>query len=689
MFLGFTKTVITKYQMKLPNLLLALLILPMMVYSQSPMERGFRMLETGQFADAAVFFNDYLKKDSLNQTALICYARGIGLSGKTDEAKGVLKKLQARLPNNFEIDLNMAEVHMWSKDYVNALVLYDILVKRDSTSFAALLGYANAFSESKKYDEALFYVEKALKISPNNANAIVSRKFMRLGRGGVLANDGKFDEAIALYNLILAENSKDINALVNKAQVLMTAERYIEAKNIHENLVGLPSKKTDGYLGLSMVANKLKSNESAFFWAKKAVETADSSNSLKAYLGLVNAFAWKKDFKSAFLQLDKLRTAYPNNFDVISGYGRINIWSKGFTKASKYYQNLLASVPSSFDGNLGYADANHAQGLDNESFKYVRKTLEYFPNQRDALQFLEKLHIAHDPTIYTHVFFSKDNGGNVSQNYRTKISFDPHALLRVWSAYYQRSAQNLLETNSTLSGIRQMSTGASYRVSGAIKFFAEATLVSALKYNRILGEAGTELNIGKYQVLELKYYNELQSFSASLIDRNIRMDNIQANYNLSLPFRVGLYSQLINTRISDGNQRNLLFASIYYDLLQSPVFKAGINLSVFSFKKLVPEVYFSPDIFKGYELFAVSENINEPKVKKLYHISVAGGVQKISNEKFQKIYRFDIKAGWRFNNRLWAMLYFMRSNSAASSVQGFTYNETGIRGQYTIPARLL
>jgi tetratricopeptide (TPR) repeat protein len=256
--------------MKVPNSLLALLFLPMMVHSQSPMNSGFRMLETGQFADAAVFFHDYLKTDSLNQTALICYARGIGLSGKTDIAKGVLKKLQTRFPNNYEVDLNMAEAHMWSKDFVKALVLYNDLVKRDSISFDALLGYSNAFSESKKYVEALYYVEKALQVSPNNANAMVSRKFMRLGRGGVLVNEGKFDESIALYNLILEENSTDTDALVNKAQALMTAERYIEAKKIYETLVGLPSKKTDGYLGLSMVTYKLKNNDSAFFWAKKA-----------------------------------------------------------------------------------------------------------------------------------------------------------------------------------------------------------------------------------------------------------------------------------------------------------------------------------------------------------------------------------------------------------------------------------
>ncbi|MDP5140820.1 MAG: hypothetical protein NWP83_10190 [Spirosomaceae bacterium] len=103
----------------------------------------------------------------------------------------------------------------------------------------------------------------------------------------------------------------------------------------------------------------------------------------------------------------------------------------------------------------------------------------------------------------------------------------------------------------------------------------------------------------------------------------------------------------------------------------------------------MPEVYFSPDIFKGYELFAAAENMNETNAKWLYQATVAGGLQQISQESLQGIYRFDIKTGWRFNQRLWAVGYFLRSNSAASSVQGFTYNEWGFKAKFIFPARLL
>lgn len=658
--------------------------------SQSSMDQGFKMLEAGQFAQAADFFHTYLKTDSTNQTALLCYGRGVGLSGKTDEAKTVFKKLQERFPANYEIDLNMAEAFMWSKEYKTALLLYENLVERDAKNFAALLGYANAFSENKNYDEALRFVEKALEVQAGNLNALVSQKFMRLGKASLLVNDGKFDEALLLYQLILQQNPNDIDALMNKSQALMTAKRYDEAKIVYQQLVSIPEKKVDGLLGLSQVASSQKFPKIALQWANQAVMYADSTSFLKANLGKVNALGWNKDFKGAFSLLENLKQKYPSNLEVLSGFGRINIWSKGFAKGAKVYQELLEKQPSSFDGNLGYADANHAQGLDNESFKYVRKTLGYYANQRDALQFLERLHIAHDPTISTHTYFSSDNGKNQSQNYLIKATFDPTPLLRTHIAYYQRVAENVAANDATgRLQIQQYSAGAEYRINGFLKVGSRVSLLQSPKKNFLIGDITTEWKLGKFQILELNYTEEFQNFTAGLIDRNLKMKNFTANYNLSLPSKLGVYSQLIHTQISDNNTRNLLFTSFYYDIKQSPVLKAGVNFSTFSFKNQVPSVYFSPDIFKGYELFMAAENTNEPTAKWLYQATVAGGLQKISTEDFQGIYRFDIKSGVRFNNRLWAMAYFMRSNSAASSVQGFTYNEWGLKARWIIAARLL
>lgn len=136
--------------------------------------------------------------------------------------------------------------------------------------------------------------------------------------------------------------------------------------------------------------------------------------------------------------------------------------------------------------------------------------------------------------------------------------------------------------------------------------------------------------------------------------------------------------------MSDQNVRSLIFSSLYYLVSDAPILKAGVNYGGFGFKVQVPTIYFSPDKFRNYELFLASENFNNPKAKVLYQGTLAGGLQKISVEKMQSIYRFDLKVGTKIKTRGMAMVYFMRSNSAASSVQGFTYNEWGLNARWTI-----
>ncbi|MFT6477899.1 MAG: tetratricopeptide (TPR) repeat protein [Spirosomataceae bacterium] len=679
--------------MEIRKVVFSLLVstLPFFSMAQDKLQLGFKMLETGQFLDAASFFKDYLVHvDSTDKTARLCYGRGVGLSGNPEKAKFVFRELQEDFNNDFEVDLNMAEAHMWSKDYDKALILYKDLAARDSDNFAALLGLANAYSENKNYTEALKYVEKALVLQPENNNALVSRKFVRLGNASILSNDGNFDEALNLYNAVLKENSIDVDAILNKGQVLVTAKRLKEAKQVYNKVVGIPEKKITGLLGLSSVANLQSETEIALQWAKQAVMYSDSSTKLAANLGLVNALGWNKKFDKGFQLLNKLSGIYPESTEILAAYGRLSIWSKNFENGATYFNSLLRKTPNSFDGNLGYADARHAQGMDKESYEYVRKTLDYYPGQRDALQFLERLQMAHDPTFSSHVFFSRDNGGNISQNYNLKATFDPHPQVRTFVLYNYRTAENTaVENGLGKLSINQMGAGMHYQWKPFLKIGGQATVLSTATKNHVIGELVTFWNVGRFQKMEAKFNQELQTFTADLIDRNLRMDNLTLNYNLSLPSKIGLYSQLIHTKITDGNTRNLIFASLYYDFKQSPVLKAGVNTSIFSFKNQVPSVYFSPEIFKGYELFAAAENTNETTAKWLYQATVATGFQKISQESLQGIYRFDIKTGWRFNQRLWALGYFMRSNSAASSVQGFTYNEWGFKVKYIFPARLL
>jgi hypothetical protein len=253
-------------------------------------------------------------------------------------------------------------------------------------------------------------------------------------------------------------------------------------------------------------------------------------------------------------------------------------------------------------------------------------------------------------------------------------------------SFYQRTVFNVKdpEKRQNAISVNQFSVGASHRQNSFLKYGGSVSIIQSASLQRVNAELNSEWKLGKYLSVEGNYKEEVQTFNADLIEKNLKQKNINVNINLFLPSNIGLYSQMIQTRMSDKNVRNLIFASLYYLALQSPIIKTGVNYGGFGFENQVPQFYFSPDKFRNYELFVASENLNNPKAKLLYQALVAGGFQKISSENAQKIYRFDLRTGYNIGSSINLMIYFLRSNSAASSVQGFTYNEWGLNARWTI-----
>jgi len=103
-----------------------------------------------------------------------------------------------------------------------------------------------------------------------------------------------------------------------------------------------------------------------------------------------------------------------------------------------------------------------------------------------------------------------------------------------------------------------------------------------------------------------------------------------------------------------------------------------------TFEKRMSKVYFSPLLFRSYEAFGVIENLNVPKQKFLYQISVAGGMQRIEDEEFQATYRASLTLGYRPNANIEITAYSLYSNSATSSVVGYSYSETGIKAKWIL-----
>jgi len=170
-----------------------------------------------------------------------------------------------------------------------------------------------------------------------------------------------------------------------------------------------------------------------------------------------------------------------------------------------------------------------------------------------------------------------------------------------------------------------------------------------------------------------------------LLDRELVQNNFYANYNLSTNFNLGWFTQVMHTAQNDGNTRNLLFTSVYYNLLPKPALKVGFNYQYITFKDQVPTIYFSPEKFNAYEVFVnviKDEAVAKPKAW-FYNVTAAFGYQFIENDPKMTAYRIQGAFGYKFSERSLLNVYGTRSNIASATAAGFTFTEVGLRFRWS------
>jgi len=185
------------------------------------LQEGFGYLEQGQYAKAEQFFNKVVAQYSDNKTAQLCYGRAVGLNGNAVAARDLFANLLQTYPQDFELELNYAESLLWNAQYSEAKIHYEQLIARDSSSFAAVLGYANTLSNLKSYPQALEQVQKALTLLPGNPNALVSQKYMRLGQASLWTQEARYTEAIDLIQQNFTDFPNDQDSWLNLINIYL------------------------------------------------------------------------------------------------------------------------------------------------------------------------------------------------------------------------------------------------------------------------------------------------------------------------------------------------------------------------------------------------------------------------------------------------------------------------------------
>lgn len=650
------------------------------------MNEGFNYLEKGDFAQAEIFFEKVLKDYPNNKTARLCYARAVGLNSKPSEAFFLLKKLLDDYPDDFEVKLNYAESMLWNKSFVEGKAYYEKLISIDSQSFPAVLGYANCLSNLKEYEKALFTVNQALEISKNNPNAIISRKYIRLGYADQLSKKDLLVDAIKLLDDNLVDNSEDSETLVNKANLLLIKKDYSEAKKIYIKLNKTQKDTIISLNGLSL-ANHLDSQEKkalryATIAKLKSSKLSDQSLINQSIERYIQALIWNKKFKKAKVEIDDFKSKTNSNAQSIALQAMLNIYLSNFSDAINDYKRLLVKDSISFDGNLGIANAYFANNQTKDAYEAVNTTLTIFKGQKDAKGLLGKLNEKFTPSLEEKLSYSFDNNNNTAIASTTNLNYPLGLKTSLVARYgYRKTISNggRLTANSN-----DFQLGINYELFTklTLNVLAGFTTTNSFsnKYNQFLAQVALKAKPLKLQEIEAGYLREMQNFNAELMDKQIVNNHLYLNYSIGSNFNVGTFIQYFKTFQSDNNSRNLLFASLYYNLLAKPSAKAGINYQFLNYVEQKPMDYFSPSRFNALEVFL--DIIRDDKAINTkgiyYHVVTATGMQFIEDNKSQSTYRLQGKLGYKFSSRFNAHLYGLKSNIASSTAAGFTYTEVGL-----------
>ena len=229
-----------------------------------------------------------------------------------------------------------------------------------ATDFYKLFDFAVAFSEKKKFDEAVPAWKKALALDPDDPRA-------HDNLGVALAETGRIDDAIAEYRRSLELNSGSSHTHNNLGTALAEKGMLDDAFQHFEKAVELNPDNASAQINLgNVLALKKEHVDEALVHLRRGVELDPESPSGQNDLGI--ALAHSNDLDESITHIQKAVALAPDAADYRYNFGRV-LAAKGnfvdalteFEQASRLSRapnaGILQMLAAMYSENGRYADA--------------------------------------------------------------------------------------------------------------------------------------------------------------------------------------------------------------------------------------------------------------------------------------------------------------------------------------------
>ncbi len=649
------------------------------------MQEGYDYLEQGKWQQAQDYFQEILQTYPQNKTANLCYNRALGLNGNPELASQGFSDMLLMYPDDYELQLNLAESYMWQKKYMDATRLYEQLCQSTQVNEVALMGYANALS---KHDAslALSKINEALFIKPDFEAAKISKKYILL----TLASEAKhaLDFQQAEY---YARQAVDLFPSDNETRITLAQLKQIQnfPRKANKLFFKMNNEKLvfDRDLGLSYSYILLQRNKkaAAVLDGMRAMPPADPAQQKRLDQSYLNMLAIQNSKVAMVNAAQKYVQDYNDSAYVALTDLRAVFWQGKPYAASQLASNYVQKFPKDAMGYITLADIQLSMQQRKLAEQSIGQALQLEPAEIGAQLLQKRIKRAQKSLVNLAYYYESDE--DVTSAGQFNISYE-NFHLDAWDFGLGYKSRNATNTSTDAKA-------ANHHIYGNLRYHWRGSLVPSayvgyafqnpVSNAAFIYDFSLDYKLKKILTTSLGYRKSLVDYSTDLIDAGIYTNDLYFNNNVLTKFGLGWYLQLISSTQTDDNKRFLMFTSLYYNIFKIPLIQTGVNFNYMSFDTERSDLYFSPSAYNFVEAFIKLRNIDKLEAKLIYEVLLSIGTQKIHESDAQRMLRAEINLGYRLSTEIELLAYYQYSNSSYSTVAGFTFNKFGVKLSSRLP----
>jgi tetratricopeptide (TPR) repeat protein len=276
----------------------------------------------------------------------------------------------------------IASGHMNSGEYDKAMSEYQSAIELKPNLPLGYIGLGYAYYFFGDLEQAKGNFELALSFQPDSEDA-------HSGLGWVYFHWGRYDLAGEEFNKALVANPQYLDSHLGLGWVYLREENYDLAGKEFEYVKSISPELPDPYLGLGILELSVFDYDGAIEMMDEALRLNSNMPGAYYYKGL--AFYGLGRYSEADSAFKSALKYLPNDYDVLSGLGDVQVANYEFENGVEYYDKAIGEDPERMDAYLDKASVLIQMGEFDQAISLIEGFAEVNPKVNPTLAYIHYL----------------------------------------------------------------------------------------------------------------------------------------------------------------------------------------------------------------------------------------------------------------------------------------------------------